>query len=277
MRQIGLGRADARDHTGSATAPRAVAFCPSEGSAGLPSETGASRWHGKRPSSELENARSKSNAKHEQADQARPNRQQPRLISRYAGTREAGQAAGDGSDDPEPGIGAIFLRLAGARLAADFFAAPFLPADFFAVDRLAEPFFAEAFFTAPLRVAFLATTLRADFLAGFLAADFFAVFFVAAFGMYHVPLNHLLAAQIVTPCRCMRESTFVFISRKRCTRAQCAPRPMTIELSRALGSLIVHWRERSHAALHSVAAIQAWTREASTQQSAQVPTVLALP
>jgi len=71
-----------------------------------------------------------------------------------------------------------------------------LPADFFAVVLLAEVFFADAFFTAPLRVAFLATTLRADFLAGFLAADFFAVFLVAAFGMYHVPLNHLLAAQI---------------------------------------------------------------------------------
>jgi hypothetical protein len=29
-----------------------------------------------------------SNAKHEQADQARPNRQQPRLISRYVATRK---------------------------------------------------------------------------------------------------------------------------------------------------------------------------------------------
>jgi hypothetical protein len=89
-----------------------------------------------------------------------------------------------------------FLRLAGARFAADFFAAPFLPADFFATVLLAVVFFAEAFFTAPLRVAFFATTLRADFFAGFLAADFFAVFLVAAFGMYHVPLIHLLAAQI---------------------------------------------------------------------------------
>src|SRR5579872_6631550 len=169
---------------------------PSEGSAGLPSKTRASRaGAASRPSSGLENARSNSNAKHEQADQARPNRRQPRLISRYAGTREADQAAGDGSDDPEPVIGVIFLRFAGARLAADFLAAPFLPADFFAVDLRAELFFAEAFFTAPLRVAFLATTLRADFLAGFLAADFFAVFLVAAFGMYHVPLNHLLSAQ----------------------------------------------------------------------------------
>ena len=43
------------------------------------------------------------------------------------------------SDDPEVGIGIAFLRFAGARLAADFFA--------------------EAFFTAPLRVAFLATSL----------------------------------------------------------------------------------------------------------------------
>ncbi|HXE26055.1 MAG TPA: hypothetical protein VN637_14310, partial [Roseiarcus sp.] len=58
--------------------------------------------------SQLNTARSKeSDAKHEQADQARPNRRQPRLISRYAGTREADQAAGDGSDDPEPGIAVI--------------------------------------------------------------------------------------------------------------------------------------------------------------------------
>ena len=81
------------------------------------------------------------------------------------------------SDDPGVGVGVAFLRLTGARLAADFFA--------------------EAFFTAPLRVAFLATTLRADFFAGFLAADFFAVFLVAAFGIYHVPLNHLLSARIL--------------------------------------------------------------------------------
>jgi hypothetical protein len=132
-----------------------------------------------------------SNVTHEQADQARPHRWQPRLISRYAGTHEADQAAGGVSDEGVD-VGVAFLRLAGARLAADFFAAPFLPADFFATVLLAVVFFAEAFFTAPLRVAFLATTLRADFLAGFLAADFFAVFLVAAFGMYHVPLNHPL-------------------------------------------------------------------------------------
>ena len=143
------------------------------------------------------------------------------------------------SDDPGVGIGIAFLRLAGARLAADFLAAPFLPADFFAVVLLAELFFAEAFFTAPLRVAFLATTLRADFFAGFLAADFFAVFLVAAFGIYHVPLNHLLSAQNFAPCRCASESTFVLISRKRCTRAQQAPSVVTIELSRALGPPIL--------------------------------------
>jgi hypothetical protein len=117
------------------------------------------------------------------------------------------------------GIGIAFFRLAGARLAADFFAADFLPADFFAAVLLAEDFFAEAFLTAPLRVAFFATTLRADFFAGFLAADFFAVFLVAAFGMYRVPLNRLRRARISAPRRCRRESTFVFIPRKSCTRA----------------------------------------------------------
>jgi hypothetical protein len=137
-----------------------------------------------RPPRRLTHERPLSNAEHEQADQARPHRQQPRLISRYAATHEADYAAGDGSDDPDGVIGVTFLRLAGARLAADFLAAPFLPADFFAAVLLAELFFAEAFFTAPLRVAFLATTLRADFFAGFLAADFFAVFLAAAFGMY---------------------------------------------------------------------------------------------
>ena len=106
------------------------------------------------------------------------------------------------SDDPGGVIGTIFLRLAGARLTADFFAAVFLPADFFATVLLAEVFFAEAFFTAPLRVAFFATTLRADFFAGFLAADFFAVFLAAAFAMCRVPLHHLLQARILAQCRC---------------------------------------------------------------------------
>ena len=163
------------------------------------------------------------------------------------------------SDDPGIGIGAAFLRLAGARLAADFFAAPFLPADFLAAVLLAEDFFAEAFFTAPLRVAFLATTLRADFLAGFLAADFFAVFLVAAFGMYHVPLNHLLAAQFITPCRCARKGTFVLISRKRCTRARRAGSAATIELSRALGALAAHWRGGVQAVADTIAILHAFT------------------
>jgi len=104
------------------------------------------------------------------------------------------------SDDPEVGIGIAFLRFAGARLAADFFAEAFFTAPLraaFLATTLRADFFAEAFFTAPLRVAFLATTLRADFFAGFLAADFFAVFLVAAFGIYHVPLNHLPSAQIL--------------------------------------------------------------------------------
>jgi hypothetical protein len=86
----------------------------------------------------------------------------------------------------------------------------------------------------------LVTTLRADFLAGFLAADFFAVFLVAAFGMYHVPLNHPLMSATCAPCRCAGESTFVLISRKRCTRKQQGPKSVTIELSRALEALIIH-------------------------------------
>jgi hypothetical protein len=106
-------------------------------------------------------------------------------IRRNARTNQAGGISDGGV------IGIAFLRFAGARLAADFFAADFLPADFFAPALLAEDFFAEAFLTAPLRVAFFATTLRADFFAGFLAADFFAVFLVAAFGIYRVPLNRL--------------------------------------------------------------------------------------
>src|ERR1700722_7599309 len=100
-------------------------------------------------------------------------------------------------------MGIAFLRFAGARLAAtlraDFFAEAFFTAPLrvaFLATTLRADFFAEAFFTAPLRVAFLATTLRADFFAGFFAADFFAVFLVAVFAIYHVPLNHLLSAQL---------------------------------------------------------------------------------
>src|ERR1700761_4866857 len=170
-----------------------------------------------------------SNAKNEQADRARPHRWRPRLISQYARTHEADQAAGGVSEEGAD-VGLAFLRLAGARLAADFFAAPFLPAVFFAAVLLAVVFFAEAFFTAPLRVAFLATTLRAVFLAGFLAADFFAVFLVAALGMYHVPLNHPLLSATCALCRCASESTFVLISRKRCTCIRHASNAVTIEL-----------------------------------------------
>ena len=142
-----------------------------------------------------------SNAKHEQADQARPNRWQPRLISRYAGTRKPIRRR------------ATCLTIQGSALAwlscawpARVWRRPWrrLLRGALLARRLLRRrpsggavFFAEAFFTAPLRVAFLATTLRADFFAGFLAADFFAVFLVAAFGMYHVPLNHLLLAQNV--------------------------------------------------------------------------------
>jgi hypothetical protein len=153
---------------------------------------------------------------------------------------QAGQEAGGVSDDPGGVIGAIFFRLAGARLAVDFFAAVFLPADFFATVLLAEVFFAEAFFTAPLRVAFFATTLRADFFAGFLAADFFAVFLAAAFAMCRVPLNRLLQARILAQCRCACESTFVSIPRKSCARALHATNGFSIELSRALGRSIIH-------------------------------------
>jgi hypothetical protein len=63
---------------------------------------------------------------------------------------------------------------------------------------------------------------------------------VAAFGMYHVPLNHPLSSATCAQCRCVGESTFVLISRKRCTRERQAPNAMTIELSRALGPLIIH-------------------------------------
>jgi hypothetical protein len=140
-----------------------------------------------------------------------------------------------------------FLRLAGARFAADFFAALFLPADFFAVVLLAELFFAEAFFTAPLRVAFFATTFRADFFAGFLAADFFAVF-LAAFAMCCVPLNRLLQARILAHCRCVGETTFVLIPRKRYTRTFQATNGVTIELSRALARSMIASLKRSRVA-----------------------------
>jgi hypothetical protein len=46
------------------------------------------RSYAKRSTAGLKSARRISNAKHEQADQARPNRRQPRLISRYVGTRK---------------------------------------------------------------------------------------------------------------------------------------------------------------------------------------------
>jgi hypothetical protein len=50
------------------------------------------------------------------------------------------------------------------------------------------------------------------------------------------------------------ESTFVLNPRKSCMRAQHARNAVTIELSRALGRLIVHWRERLRAAFNRIAA-----------------------
>jgi hypothetical protein len=126
---------------------------------------------------------------------------EPSLINRYANAQD-GHICGGISD--EGGAGAAFLRLAGARFAADFFEAVF----FFAAVFLPTDFFAAPFFTAPLRTAFLATTLRALFFAAtffaglFLAADFFAVFLVAAFAMCCVPLIRLPCARIL---RAMQE------------------------------------------------------------------------
>ena len=175
------------------------------------------RSAGKAATRRPERAHLEFNKTDERADQARP---PPRATAPDQPIRRNARANQTGGISDGGGIGIAFFRLAGARLAADFFAADFLPADFFPAVLLAEDFFAEAFLTAPLRVAFFATTLRADFLAGFLAADFFAVFLVAAFGMYRVPLNRLRRARIFAPRRCKRESTFVFIQRKSCTRAR---------------------------------------------------------
>jgi hypothetical protein len=122
------------------------------------------------------------NATHKQADQARPNRRRPRLISWSADARDD-QVCGmseDAGGIPE----ANFLRTAffTTALRTAFFTTALRTAFFTTALRT-------AFFTAALRTAFLATTFRtaffaAPFFAGlFLAADFFAVFLVAAFGM----------------------------------------------------------------------------------------------
>jgi hypothetical protein len=73
------------------------------------------------------------------------------------------------------------------------------------------------------------------------------------------------------------ESTFVLISRKRCTRAQQALSVATIELSRALGALIIHRRERSRTPLTLSQLRACFAHEASAQRRTQVRLILHLP
>ena len=160
------------------------------------------------------------------------------------------------SDDPEVGIGIAFLRFAGARFA--------------------EAFFAEAFFTAPLRVAFLATTLRADFFAGFFAADFFAVFLVAAFAIYHVPLNHLLSAQLCALQ--MRERRYIRFDFAQAlyTRATRAERRDYRIIARTHASDL-HRQERSCTPFTPLQRRARCAREASAQHPTQVRLIPILP
>jgi hypothetical protein len=164
--------------------------------------------------------------------------------TKRAGPRKV-QLFDEGSEDVgvDGAADSAFLRLAGARFAAAFFAAPFLAvflaAPFLAVF-LAAPFFAALFFTAPLRAVFLATALRAvffaaAFLAGlFFAAAFFAGFLAAAFAMCRVPLNRLRRARLHALRRYAKEGTFVLGLRKRRAPPNEAQHGLTIELSRAL-------------------------------------------
>ena len=214
-----------------------------------------------------------SNATHEQADQARPHRRQPRLISRYVGTRK--------------------------------------PIRFAACPRILEAFptpvsCARPFFTTALRTAFFTTAsahgllhhgpahgllhrglahgllgrglshglFRDGLLCGlFLGGGLLRRFLGSSFRHLSRPSQPSALSTNFAPCRCASESTFVLISRKRCTRAQHAQSVVTIELSRALGPLILHRRERSRTPFTPLQRRARFAREASAQKPTRVRSI----
>ena len=96
-----------------------------------------------------------SNAKHEQADQARPHRRQPRLISRYVGTRKPTRRRA---------TCLTIQRSALASLSCAWLARAWRPTSW-------RPPSSRRFFAAPFRVAFLARP-RALLRGGFLHRPF---------------------------------------------------------------------------------------------------------
>jgi hypothetical protein len=118
--------------------------------------------------------------------------------------------------------------------------------------------------------------LRADFFAGFLAADFFAVFLVAAFGIYHVPLNHLLSAQICAMQ--MRERKYIRFDftqalHRRATRAERRDYRI-IARTRASDPSST---ERSPAPFTVLRRRTRFARDAPTHQPTQAPSIPDLP
>ena len=208
-----------------------------------------------------------SNAKHEQADQARPNRRQPRLISRYAGTRKPIRRRAS-----VPTIlGSALASLSCALPARAWRPTSWRPTSCGAL--LARgllrcrpsggALLRGRFLHRPFARGLLGDDLAGGFLRGLLGGGLLRRFLGSSFRHVSRPSQPSACSTNLRQCRCASESTFVLISRKRCTRTRHALNVVTIELSRALGPLIIRRRQRSHAASTQLSAACACARSVS--------------
>ena len=186
-----------------------------------------------------------SNTKHEQADQARPNRRQPRLISRYAATRKLVRRPAGVPTIPGSALASLscawparaWLQRALSRrlLRGGFLHRPF--ARGLLGDDLAGGLLRGGFLHRPFARGLLGDDLTGGLLRGLLGGGLLRRFLGSSFRHLSRPSQPSALSTNFAPCRCASESTFVLISRKRCTRLRQALSVVTIELSRALRPL----------------------------------------
>ena len=190
-----------------------------------------------------------SNAKHEQADQARPNRRRPDLISRYAATRKlVRRPAGVPTIPGGPLAWLSFAWPARVSFCGRLLRRALLARRFLGRCPPGGGLLRGGFLHRAFARRLLGDDLAGGFLGGLLGGGLLRRLFGSSFRHVSSP-SHSSARSANSRTMQMRcEGTFVLISRKRCTRAQHAPSAVTIELSRALDPLIIRRRQRSHAA-----------------------------
>ena len=183
------------------------------------------------------------NAKHEQADQARPNRRQPRLISRYVGTRKpikrpatCQTIQGWALAWPSCAWPARAWRRFGGR----FLRGALLARGFLRRRPSGGGLLRGGFLHRAFARGLFGDDFAGGFLGGLLGGGLLRRLLASSFRHVSRPSKSSALDATFAPCRCASETTFVLISRKRCTRARQPPNAVTIELSRALAPLIIH-------------------------------------